>query len=487
MASLMPTSHIKRQASRSLEERVLQDQLDFADDTVQSHSKSKGIVRKSSSGQLLFLEALGVDAESPANPTFQNRKVLKVKGSSLNKMDSNGSQTIGDADMLITPQRSSSNNSLSGNLNLSLGQNSFIGLDVDGVDGTGAERTNEANDDGDDFLSNLDSAFEALENYQGHDEAGNLSKRSSIESLNLTNSSYRSISNSSNGRDDSERPLPRTFSNSSSVNGGMGVFRQDSLEVMGLDAEDVEAFGDKSNRSSSYSWGEHGDQLYVSMMDDDELLEKEFQKTSAIVVNSELSDNFGNLMNTTPDPSPRNRDSTRRRSFTEQIKETVGKTVSNLFGTKNKGKAKSSRGSNSRKNAKPRKGRKKLVSKTSAEVKRIHTEAQQKHRDQNAAKLERLKAAIKMTVDFDGKYKTKLGRMTEIDFYTAVIGIANDETDKEVVRRILKKREEHAKRSENQEKKQRIGSNAYGISRNKLVELQKLFVKSLSKSQKRAH
>ena len=56
-----------------------------------------------------------------------------------------------------------------------------------------------------------------------------------------------------------------------------------------------------------------------------------------------------------------------------------------------------------------------------------------------------------MTVDFDGKYKTKLGRMTEIDFYTAVIGIANDETDKEVVRRILKKREEHAKkRNENQ-------------------------------------
>ena len=35
--------------------------------------------------------------------------------------------------MLSTPQRSSSNNSLSGNLNLSLGQNSFIGLDVDGV------------------------------------------------------------------------------------------------------------------------------------------------------------------------------------------------------------------------------------------------------------------------------------------------------------------------------------------------------------------
>ena len=360
MASLMPTSHIKRQASRSLEERVLQDQLDFADDTVQSHSKSKGIVRKSSSGQLLFVEALGVDKESPINPTFQNRKVLKVKGSSLNKMDSNGSQTIGDADMLITPQRSSSNNSLSGNLNLSLGQNSFIGLDVDGVDGTGAERTNEANDDGDDFLSNLDSAFEALENYQGHDEAGNLSKRSSIESLNLTNSSYRSISNSSNGRDDSERPLPRTFSNSSSVNGGMGVFRQDSLEVMGLDAEDVEAFGDKSNRSSSYSWGEHGDQLYVSMMDDDELLEKEFQKTSAIVVNSELSDNFGNLMNTTPDPSPRNQDATRRRSFTEQIKETVGKTVNSLFGNKNKGKAKTSRGSNSNKNSKSKRGRKKI-------------------------------------------------------------------------------------------------------------------------------
>ena len=61
--------------------------------------------------------------------------------------------------MLITPQRSSSNNSLSGNLNLSLGQNSFIGLDVDSVDETGVERTNEANDDGDELLSNLDSAF----------------------------------------------------------------------------------------------------------------------------------------------------------------------------------------------------------------------------------------------------------------------------------------------------------------------------------------
>ena len=63
---------------------------------------------------------------------------------------------------------------------------------------------------------------------------------------------------------------------------------------------------------------------------------KNSKKTSAIVVNSELSDNFGNLMNITKRSSPRNQDSARRRSFTEQIKETVGKTVNNLFGTKNK-------------------------------------------------------------------------------------------------------------------------------------------------------
>ena len=52
---------------------------------------------------------------------------------------------------------------------------------------------------------------------------------------------------------------------------------------MGLDPEDVEAFGDKSNRSSSYSWGDHGDQLYVSMMDDDELLEKNSKKLQLLL------------------------------------------------------------------------------------------------------------------------------------------------------------------------------------------------------------
>ena len=110
------------------------------------------------------------------------------------------------------------------------------------MDETGVERTNEANDDGDDFWSNLDSASRLWRTIRVTMKLGSY-QSALVLKPNLTNSSHRSISNSSNGRDILKATTTYLFKQSSVNGGGREFFVEDSLEVMGLDPEDVEAFG----------------------------------------------------------------------------------------------------------------------------------------------------------------------------------------------------------------------------------------------------
>jgi hypothetical protein len=468
-SSLIPTDRVKRQASRTLEEREAQEQAqaldDFDFDVPSDNHNGSRLKKKSSSGQDLFNEALGGSDNN--NPTFQNRKVLKVKKSSfLHKKPSNASIGDDDAD-IYDPGRSNSNNSLQGGLNLSLGQNSFfndspgdndvlnkqMSVDSDNNTPLGSHGLNISEN----FLNDIDNTIEVLNSYSPTNGSLRSFSNSSMNSM------YKKNNNNNNNNNNNKKPLPRTTSNGSTTSIGGMMVRQESLDAWGTSSD----FNFNIGGESSFEEAQ-GLEMYEDMMDDEEIMRRELQKTETIMVNSELSDNFGNIdMNNTPDPSPRNNNSNprQRRSFTEQIAETVGnafeKTTAKFFG---KGRKKSTNNNNNNNStsgnakAKPKPRKKKPIeTKTSEEVKRVHKEAQLKHRNQIGKKMERVKEAVRLKVDYGGEYKETLGRMTKIDFYVAVIGIANNDTEEQVVHRILNKRNElAAKRKDNETKQNRF-------------------------------
>ena len=96
--------------------------------------------------------------------------------------------------------------------------------------------------------------------------------------------------------------MPRTTSNGSTTSIGGMMVRQESLDAWGSSGDFNFNIGGESSFEET-----QGLEMYEDMMDDEEIMRRELQKTETIMVNSELSDNFGNIdMNNTPDPSPRN-------------------------------------------------------------------------------------------------------------------------------------------------------------------------------------
>jgi hypothetical protein len=394
LASNLGPANIKRQASRSLEERVAQED-DYS---------GVSLLKKTSSGGLqLFTEALD---GSGNNPTFQNRKILKV-----NKRSSpfivGGVNNSNDS----VPRRMDSNNSLSDGLNLTLNESSFQ-TDSDGRDDSLTKQYS------------IDSNNNALLG------AESLNLIDDFDSLLDRNPSMELFSNGNDNYDENKhKPLPRTTSTDSNPT----LFRQESIDL----------------------WGNSGDncdgEIYEDMIDPDEqMLERE------------LSDNLSNI--NMLNPSPRNNNNVRqRRSFTDTLLERTGinrvlpsswKVSASLKKSRSKSKGRganssynnnNNKGSTSNSTANRRANRRRLESKNSTELKELHRNNQKQFRDNIKNLNIRLQNAVKLGIDVD-KYKNDLGRMIKVDWYVGAISLLKDDTEEQAVACIQEKQMERESR-----------------------------------------
>ena len=384
LASNLGPSNIKRQASRSLEERIAQED-DYS---------GGSLLKKTSSGGLqLFTEALG---NSGDNPTFQNRKILKVyKTSSLNNSDDS------------VPRRIDSNNSLSDGLNLTFNESS------DGRDDSltkqysiGSNNNNLLGEEGFDLIDDFDSLLE---------------KNSSIELF----------SNGSDNYDENKhKPLPRTTSNDSNPT----LFRQESIDLWGKSVDNCD------------------EEMYHDMLDPDEQIKGE-RELSDNLSNINMLDSSPRNNN-----NVRQRRSFTDTLFerTGRFFHSSWKGPASL--KKNRSKSKGGGNNSSYKNnnnndksgtnastANRRASRRRLESKNSTELKELHRNNQKQFRDNIKNLNIRLQNAVKLGIDVN-KYKDDLGRMIKVDWYVGAIALLEDCTEEEAVVRIQEKQVERESR-----------------------------------------